>query len=126
MNRPDAAQLAKWSYYLAYGTSGFLALGFILGLARSPLQAIMWLAFLTSAAGAFMAWAAKSEFKRQRSSDTQAVKHAHQGWRVNLSGFVVLILILVFMVILRIVLSQFSEPIIDPSVTPAALLLFRI
>jgi hypothetical protein len=126
MNRPNAALLAKWSYYLSYATSGFLALGFLLGFVRSPLSAILWLAFLTGAVGAFMAWAAKSEFKRQRDPDAAAVNFARQGWRVNLAGFVVLIVILGFMVVLRVVLSQFNAPIDDPALTPPAVLLFRI
>lgn len=126
MNRPDAALLAKWSYYLSYGTSGLLLLGFLLGFARSPLSAILWLAFLTSAVGSFMAWAAKGELKRQKSSDAASLKWAKQGWRVNFSGFMMLILLLVFIIVLRVVLSQFNAPVVDPAVTPAAVLLFGI
>jgi hypothetical protein len=99
MRRPDPADFALYSYTLAFVSSGILTLTFILGLLRSPLVQIMWLALLTSAVGTFLGSAARSDFKHRSRSVTEDVEHkANVGFRVNL-GFLIVLLILALVAI---------------------------
>jgi hypothetical protein len=108
-SRPDAVQFARWSYYLSYVTSGILLLAFILNMARTPLGAIVWLAFVTSAVGAFMGWAARRDFK-VRPADQKVMQMAKQGFRTNVLGFICLIIMFVIFLIIRGMMSQGTVP----------------
>lgn len=124
MNRPDAAQFAKWSYYLSFATSGIMLLGLLLGFARTPLAGVIWLSFVTSAVGAFMAWAAKNEFKTKPPSD-DVMMMAKRGWRVNIVGFGIMIAFLVVLLIFQLIFARGAlVPTVDPTATPGVLMIW--
>ncbi|MBN1429342.1 MAG: hypothetical protein JXB07_13295 [Anaerolineae bacterium] len=95
-NRPDPAQFAQYSYILAVVSAVILGLAFVLGLFDDPIKSfagiIVWLVFLTGSIGAFMGYAAKSDFKAQTPPPELAHK-ARIGFRVNLGALAVTILL---------------------------------
>jgi hypothetical protein len=103
--RPDPGLLAEISYYLAFASTGLLLLTFLLGLARvealRPLGQLIWLVLITSAAGTFLGFAARSDFKRIEPTDRD-VRRLRLGLRVNLMalGFMVLFVLFVIVVAL--------------------------
>lgn len=111
-SRPSAVQFAQWSQYLAYATSAIMLLALILNWAGTPFGAIVWFAFLTSAAGAFMGWAARRDFKAQPGPE-DAMLMARRGWRTNLIAFILLTVMLLGVIIFGAILSQ-------PQVVPGA------
>jgi hypothetical protein len=104
-NRPDPVQFARISYYLAIATATILGLTVLLGMLRIGMTWIVWIALITSAVGAFLAWAARSDFK-VTPGPTQAVKMARSAWRVNFYALLLLILSLLLMFGLRYFLGS--------------------
>jgi hypothetical protein len=99
MRRPSPAAFARYSYILAFVSSGVVTLAIILSMLKSPLVYIVWLALLTSAIGTFLSSAARSDFKHKQRSVTEEAKHqANVGFRVNLA-FLILLLILALIAI---------------------------
>lgn len=99
-NRPDPVMFAKLSYYLALASSGILLVSVVLALVRISAGPFLWLALPTSAAGTFLAWAARSDF-RARPGPDEAAQQARTGWRVNLLALIVMLLMVVVVIIVR-------------------------
>ena len=97
MKRPDPATFAQYSSILAYVSFGLFILSMILTRASNPAVAdlsftFIWLVLPSSAAGAFMGWAARSDFKKKPGSDEDMQKAA-TGFRVNLLALILMIMI---------------------------------
>ena len=104
-NRPDPGAFATYSYYLAFASAAILLLAFLIGLVPSdalkPMAHIIWLALLTSAIGAFLAFAARSDFRHQ-SGAPEDERRARTGLRVNLAVLVFMVLLLIFIFMMRL------------------------
>jgi hypothetical protein len=105
MNRPDPVTFAKYSYILAFVSSGILTVTIILGLipgdAIAPLRQVMWLALFTSAVGTFLGYAARSDFKRNPVGD-DLMRKAGVGFRINLIAFVVMLLVAIIAIVVNV------------------------
>ncbi len=108
-NRPDPALFARLSFYLGYASSGIIFLSLVLVLLRSSASQIMWLALITSAAGTFMAWAARTDF-REAPGTEEAARMAQIGWRVNLIALSLMALLLLLTIVLRLLVVLVPTP----------------
>lgn len=112
-NRPSPQIFARYSYYLAFVSSGIILLSLLLsaipGDVGSVLVNVVWLAFISGIAGTFMGWAATSDFKR-RPADDESIHQARIGFRINLGATIVMVLMALIGVVMRI-LSSISAPI---------------
>ncbi len=91
--RPSPARLADISYYLALVSAGILLLYSAIGLAGLHVRTLtpfIWVVLITSAAGAFLAYAARSDLT-SADPDNRAVRRARTGWRLNLAAFAVMV-----------------------------------
>jgi len=106
-NRPDPVLFAKYSYYLAVASAVILFFGFLFQLPFIPREIggvlinVSWLALLTGGVGAFMAYAARADFRRNPGPE-EAVRQARVGWRVNLGALAVMAVTAAFIVILSL------------------------
>ncbi|HOA23910.1 MAG TPA: hypothetical protein PK801_14935 [Aggregatilineales bacterium] len=90
---PSPARLADISYYLALVSAGILLVYSAIGLAGLHVRALtpfVWVALITSAAGAFLAFAARSDLTTA-DLDDRAVRRARTGWWLNLAAFAVMV-----------------------------------
>ena len=114
-NRPDPIRFAKYSYYMAFVSAVILLLAFILSMPffRSELTEalinIVWLALISGGIGTFLAFAARSDFKRSPGS-AEAVRHARVGWRVNIGALFVVLVTAAFVVAIRVIASSQGTP----------------
>lgn len=120
-SRPDPVQFARLSYAMGFVTSGILALAFILGMVGVGLGWIVWLALVSSAAGTFMAWAARRDFKTQP-PPPEIERTLKVAWRVNLGSLILMFIVLILYLIIRLVFST-GGPEQPPATEPAAILL---
>ena len=92
--RPDPATLAEASYILAIASVLILLLAYVLSWSGAVgfLSRIVWLALITSAAGAFLAYAARKDYERIDAPEAD-VKRARAGWRVNLAVLVLMLVL---------------------------------
>ena len=92
-NRPDPETFARYSYLLAYVSSGIILLALIISIIPFPIAAtlsnVIWLALITGIAGTFMGFAANSDFKRFPGTP-EAVHAARVGMRLNLFATIVI------------------------------------
>nr|MBN1229669.1 hypothetical protein [Anaerolineae bacterium] len=103
--RPDPAMFVEISYYLAFASTGILLMTFILGVLRiealRPLGQLIWLALITSAVGTFLAFAARSEYKKAEPTDEEAYK-LRIGLRVNLATLAFMIIFALFVIVVAL------------------------
>ena len=92
-NRPDPETFARYSYLLAYISSGIILLALIISFIPLPIATVLsnviWLALITGIAGTFMGFAANSDFKRFPGTP-EAVHAARVGMRLNLFASIVI------------------------------------
>ncbi len=108
-NRPDPVLFARYSYYLAFASAAILLIAFIISVASHVVQSdlpgilihVVWLALITGGVGTFLAYAARSDFKRNP-GPAEAVIQARIGWRVNLGALAVLAVSAFFIIIIRL------------------------
>lgn len=120
-SRPDPVQFARISYAMGFVTSGILALAFILGMVGLGLGWIVWLALISSAAGTFMAWAARRDFKTQP-APPEIERNLKVAWRVNLGSLILMFLVLILYLIIRLVFTT-TGPAEPPATEPAGAIL---
>jgi hypothetical protein len=93
-NRPDPETFARYSYNLAYVSSGIILLAIIVSLIPLPIAAVLsnviWFALISGVAGTFMGFAANSDFKRYPGS-AEGVHAAKMGLRLNLFTTIVVL-----------------------------------
>ncbi len=101
-NRPEPSVFAQGSYILAFVSAFILLASFFLGFRIFDsvrfLRQIVWLALITSGIGSFLAYAARSDFKRRGGSD-ELQRRARIGWRINLATFVLLVILAVIQIV---------------------------
>ncbi len=107
MNRPDPRTFALYSYYLAIASGGLIVLAFIFSFIESVrfLTQMIWLTLITSGIGAFLAYAARSDFARMKQPPEESINHARIGWRNNLLTFGVVTLLALVVVILNVLFA---------------------
>ena len=111
-NRPDPTAFADMSYILAFVSAFILLLTFALGFIHTAFfatlqQVIIWFALVSGGIGAFLAYAARSDFKRY-SGSPDAKRKARVGWRVNLATLVFMLLYVLAFVVVRAGLFGFG------------------
>lgn len=103
--RPSPVLFANLSYYLALVSVGILLLYSVLGLTGLRVQALtpfIWVVLITSAVGAFLAFAARSALPHTDATN-RVMRRARTGWRVNLSAFVLMLLFALLFVMTALV-----------------------
>lgn len=104
-NRPDPETFARYSYLLAYVSSGIILLSLIISIIplaiATVLSNVIWLALISGIAGTFLGFAANSDFKRYPGSP-EAVHAARVGFRLNLFATIVIMLFAVIGVAARL------------------------
>jgi cytochrome b561 len=111
-NRPDPTAFADISYILAFVSAFILLLTFGLGFVRTAFfdtlqQVIIWFALVSGGIGTFLAYAARSDFKRY-SGPADAQRKARVGWRVNLATLIFMLLYVLTFVVVRVGLFGFG------------------
>lgn len=95
-NRPDPETFARYSYLLAYVSSGIILLALVISVIPLPIAAVLsnviWLALISGIAGTFMGFAANNDFKRYP-GPPEAVHAAKTGMRLNLFATIVIVAI---------------------------------
>jgi len=108
-NRPDPETFARYSYLLAYVSSGIILLALVISVIPLPIAAalsnVIWLALITGIAGSFMGFAATSDFKRYPGTP-EAVHAARVGMRLNLFATIVITVFALIGVAARILTSN--------------------
>jgi len=108
-NRPDPETFARYSYNLAYVSSGIILLAIIVSLIPLPIAAtlanVIWLALISGVAGTFMGFAANSDFKRYPGSE-EGIHAARVGFRLNLFATIVVTGIALIGVLAQVIASQ--------------------
>ncbi len=106
-NRPDPVVFARYSYILAFVSAGIIFVTLLLYVPVLPedlrrvLVNIVWLALITGGVGTFMAYAARSDFRRNP-GPLSAINQARIGFRVNLGALSVTLVWAVMVIIIRI------------------------
>jgi uncharacterized Tic20 family protein len=101
-NRPNPYTFAEFSYTLAFASAIILLVSVVLGFrlfdAIGFLRNIVWLALFTSAVGTFLAWAARSDFKRHP-APADIDRKARAAFRINLITLILMLLLLVITIV---------------------------
>jgi hypothetical protein len=115
MQRPDPETFAHYSYILAFISAGLVTIAMVvgwlpgnLGEMLSPFQNLTWAAMITSGVGAFLAYAARADFKHKADADLEMVRRAQVGWRFNLAIFIVLLFFALLMIAIALTLGDIS------------------
>jgi hypothetical protein len=99
--RPDPITFARWSYILAIVSDVIIILALILGFLDfdgvEVIINIFWLAMITGGVGAFMGWAASSDFKR-RPGPQESMDQARVGFRINMLAVGATLLVAAFVI----------------------------
>lgn len=107
-NRPDPEVFARYSYNLAFVSSGIIFLAIIISLIPLPIAAVLvnviWLTLISGIAGTFMGFAANNDFKRYPGSD-EAVHAARVGFRLNLFATIVVLLFALIGILAKVLSS---------------------
>lgn len=102
--RPDPATFAEASYILAIASVLILLLSYVLSWISAVgfLSRIVWLALITSAVGAFLAYAARQDFKHIDAPEAD-IKRARAGWRVNLAVLVLMLVLALIAIVAALI-----------------------
>lgn len=107
MNRPDPRTFAQYSYYLAIASGGLIVLAFVFSFIPPIrfLTQLIWLTLITSGIGAFLAYAARSDFAKMKQPPEESITQARIGWRNNLLTFGVVALLAMTVVIMNVLFA---------------------
>jgi hypothetical protein len=101
-NRPNPYTFAEFSYMLAFASAIILLVAFVLGFrifdAIGFLRNIVWLSLVTSAVGLFLAWAARSDFRRHP-APPDIDRKARVAFRINLVTLVLMLILLMITIV---------------------------
>lgn len=104
-NQPNPGAMARAAYILAIVSVIVLLLAFVLGLPFfkpfNALSRIVWLALPASAAGAFLAYAARQDLPHTDISEADRNK-LHLAWRVNLAMLVLMLILSILGILLAL------------------------